>query len=71
MEDMFGRPIYAGDKIVYSKQVKGYNSESLMRSPLVTGIVDKIGPKGTIAYVGKLRLRSVNIIKYNWPNEVE
>ena len=27
--------------------------------------------KGTIAYVGKLRLRSVNIIKYDWTNEVE
>lgn len=27
--------------------------------------------KSTIAYVGKLRLRSVNIIKYDWTNEVE
>ena len=83
MEDIFGNIVTPGDKIVFSKQIptgRGrYNS--LGRSPLITGIVDKIMAHDTVAvvrmndangnFVRNLQLKKENILRYDWMKTVD
>ena len=82
MVDIFGNTVVPGDKIVYSAPIStnsGYN-RSTGRSPLVTGIVDKLMAKDSIAVVNvvddngrvvkTLQLKSHTIMKYDWDKEV-
>lgn len=81
MIDMFGNTVNVGDKIVYSKPIStnsGFGN-SKGRSPLVTGIVERLRENSTVAVVcakdenghsKTLHLKSHTILLYPWNKEV-
>ena len=81
MTDMFNNPVLPGDKIIFGDLIKsGY--DTLIRSPLRTGVVDSITKSGEYCIVlaggktptGKpktFKLEKRNIVKYDYPFEVK
>lgn len=73
--DMFGTPVYPGDKIIFGKLRKSSHNSSV-RSELRTGIVDHIGKHfgDTVAVVkagtGEYHLTSKYFLKYDWKEEI-
>lgn len=75
--DMFGTPVYPGDKVIFGKLRKTSNRYATpVRSELKTGTVDHIGNHfgDTVAVVkferGEYHLTSKYFLKYDWKEEI-